>query len=109
MADPEERSGEALKLYFEFFKHFTTIATAVGILVVALHREMGMASASVFIALISLGLALAVSIFGMLTMVAKASGEFGAQEPGRGTWVLAGTTALMFLTGLVVSFMHFGG
>jgi integrase len=112
VANNQRRQGhdwEPLKAYFEYFKHFTTVATAVGLLIFALQEVLDMHPVAAGFALIFIGITLAMSVAGMLVMARKASGERAPQSPGRGTWMLAGTTALTFLASMVTYFLLYGG
>ena len=112
MADHQRRPGydwEPLKIYFQYFKHFTTVATAIGVLIVAFTEVLVMHPVAAGFALVFIGITLVMSVAGMLIMVRKASGEWAPQSPGRGTWILAGTTAVMFLAGMFAYFGLYGG
>ncbi len=65
----EEGRREALKLYFEFFKHLTTLNTAAALVMLAIFREMEAPLVSTLTAVILLGLSLLVSLLGMAVVV----------------------------------------
>jgi hypothetical protein len=58
-AVPEERradhSWDALKLYFDFFKHFTTLSSAFALVVIALQRSVGLGPRTTIVMLVVLG------------------------------------------------------
>ncbi len=95
---------EALKLYFEFFKHFTTLTTAVGLILIALFRGLDLSTNTVVFGVGCLGVTLLLSLVGMLLMVMKAAHpEAGYKvRPGYPTFLLATFTVSFFFTGLLM-------
>ena len=61
----EDRGWEALKLYFEFFKHFTTLSSAFALVVIALQRSLGLGPGATISILVLLGINLILSLLGM--------------------------------------------
>jgi hypothetical protein len=62
----EERRREVFKAYLEFYKHMATLSTATAVLLVALHTDVGVAGNLTVITLLSLGISLMSSVFGIL-------------------------------------------
>lgn len=70
MADNnEERRREVLKLYFEFFKHLTTLSAATALVLLAVFREMGVSPVTTLASVAVLGVSLLVSFIGMAVTV----------------------------------------
>ncbi len=42
--DDDERNQEAIKFYYESFKHLTTLNTAAGLVVITLHRDTSLSN-----------------------------------------------------------------
>ena len=103
----EERGWEALKLYFEFFKHFTTLTTAVGIIFLALFREFDFHTGSAVFGLSSLAGALFLSLIGLVALLAKGIDSSPLRvRPGYPTFLLAAFVMSLFFAG-VVAFVGF--
>jgi hypothetical protein len=61
----EERRVEVLKLYFESFKHVTTLDTATALVLLAVYRFSDTRPATLGLTLALLGLSLATCILGI--------------------------------------------
>jgi hypothetical protein len=77
--DTKDHNKEVAKLCFEFFKHFTTIATAAALVELAVYERLSLASTlPAIIGVFASGLTLVLSIIGMLLLPIQAGtrGEF---------------------------------
>jgi hypothetical protein len=61
----DERNRDALRGYFEFFKHLSTISTAVLVLVLVLYRDLYLDPALALLALVAFGVSVLASFYGM--------------------------------------------
>jgi hypothetical protein len=100
-----ESDWETLKLYFEFFKHFTTLSTAIGLIELALFRELDLSVKAAIFGIGSMGATVLLSLIGMLLMVVRPvheeHGLFGVR-PGYWTFVLATFVVSLFFTSILV-------
>jgi hypothetical protein len=62
----EQRRLELLKLLFEFFKHFTTLGAAVGVILLAVYREGVADRLLVATSLVMFGLGVIAAAYGMV-------------------------------------------
>jgi hypothetical protein len=53
MAELEEHNREVAKLYFEFFKHFTTIVTAVVLIEITFYQQFSLSWLAILGVLVS--------------------------------------------------------
>ena len=67
--DDEDRGLEATKLFFESYKHFTTLSTAVALIALALFRELDLTTGSAIVCVSTLGITLLLSLIGMLSIL----------------------------------------
>ena len=102
-----DRDWESLKLCFEFFKHSTTLTTAVGIIFLAVLRDFDFHTRAAVFGLSTLAGALFLSLIGLLVLLVKAidSSPLGVR-PGYPTFLLAAFVMSLFCTG-VVAFVGF--
>ena len=93
---------EATKLFFEFYKHFTTLSTAVALIVLALFRELNLATGSAIVGISTLGISLLLSSIGMFITIAKTESPnvFGVR-PGQWSVFLALAILSMFFTAII--------
>jgi hypothetical protein len=97
----DEHSREAAKLCFEFFKHFTTIATAVALVELALVQwQFELRSGQVVVGVVLSGITLLLSIVGMASLALRAAVINEVPETGVGTYLLILFTAAVFFTGI---------
>ena len=61
----EEREREALRGYFEFFKHLSAVSTAVLAVVLVLYRDLYLNPALAFLSLAAFGVSVLASFYGM--------------------------------------------
>jgi hypothetical protein len=61
----EERNREALRGYFEVFKHLSAISTAVLVVVLVLYRDLYLDPALALLSLVAFGLSVLASFYGM--------------------------------------------
>ena len=97
-----EHSREAAKLCFEFFKHFTTITTAVALVELTLVQLFELSSNLVSFGLVASGITLFLSIWGMVSLALTAAVDNELPETGFGTSLLIGFSAFTFLIGVVM-------
>ncbi len=95
-----DRDWEALKLYFDFFKHFTTLTTAAGLLFLALVRGLDLHTEGAVFGLTMLAGALFLSLIGLLTLLSWV-GRGVEARPGFWTFVLAAFVVGFFFAGTV--------
>ncbi len=96
-----DRDWESLKLCFEFFKHFTTLATAAGLVFIALFREFDLHPWSVVFGLSMMAVALLLSLVGLLSSLSRATGGPFEIRPGYATFVLSAFVLASFFGGVV--------
>lgn len=98
----QEHDWEALKLYFEFFKHFTTLATAVALIVLAMFRGFDLSTKAAVFGLSMMGATLFLSLIGMLTAVVRADkhAPLGVR-PGYPTSLLVVLVVSLFFVGVL--------
>jgi hypothetical protein len=82
--DPNKNhSLEALKFYFEFFKHFTTLTTAAALIVLALSEQLSLGLRSPVAALAFWGITLSQALLGMVAILSQLAGQnLIVDEPG---------------------------
>jgi glucan phosphoethanolaminetransferase (alkaline phosphatase superfamily) len=61
----EERNRDALRGYFEFFKHLSTISTAVLVIVLVLYRDLYLDPVLALLSLMAFGMSVLASFYGM--------------------------------------------
>jgi hypothetical protein len=93
----ELRREELLKLYFEFFKHFTTLSVAAVVVLLAVYREVAAERLRLLLSLGHFGVAVILAVFG----IAAAMSHFRmGKEAGQLNLVLARLVAVFFGGGL---------
>jgi hypothetical protein len=105
-AVPEERRAdhgwEALKLYFEFFKHFTTLSSAFALVVIALQRSVGLGPRTTTVMLVVLGVNLVLSLCGVYVVMFRARKLDESPSPRGLPVLLMWLTIIAFFAGLFV-------
>jgi hypothetical protein len=98
-----QRSWDALKLFFECFKYFTTLTTvtAVALLVLALYRDLDLSSIVAESGVGALGGALLLSLIGMIYLIARALAPMSVTFSSTGIAMLMLLIATLFFAGLV--------
>jgi hypothetical protein len=77
----EQQRQELLKLYFEFFKHFTTLGAAAAVALLAVYREGVAERRLLAFSLVLFGLAVVIAVLGMVSIL----GRFRRGHPVRRT------------------------
>jgi predicted neutral ceramidase superfamily lipid hydrolase len=67
----EDRYREKLKLYFEFFKHFTTLAATIAVVLFALTATLGLATRPALVGVVAMGVTLLLSLLGLFSVMWK--------------------------------------
>jgi hypothetical protein len=67
----EEREREALRGYFELFKHLSTISTAVLVIVLVLYRDLYLDPLLAILSLVAFGVAVLASFYGMFLAMGR--------------------------------------
>jgi hypothetical protein len=98
----EENGWEALKLYFEFFKHFTTLSSALAVVVITLQRALDLGSGATVRILVFLGINLFLALVGMYVVMFRANNWRDRPDPGGLPFALMVLTIIAFFLGLVV-------
>jgi hypothetical protein len=98
----EERGWEALKLYFEFFKHFTTLSSAFALVVIALQRSIGLGPRTTIVMLVVLGVNLVLSLCGVYVVMFRARKLDESPSPRGLPVLLMWLTIIAFFAGLSV-------
>jgi len=87
----EERRVEVLKLYFESFKHVTTLDTATALVLLAVYRFSDTRPATLGLTLALLGLSLVTCILGMASVITVVGAD--TRRPTTPQPYLTGSTA----------------
>ena len=97
-----ERNWDALKLFFECFKYFTTLTTvtAVTLVVLAHYRVLDLSSIVAQSGVDALGGALLLSLLGMVYLMVRASAPMSVEFPSTGVAMLMVLIAMLFFGGL---------
>ena len=73
----EGRDREALRGYFEFFKHLSAVSTAVLVVVLVLYRDLYLDPVLALLALAAFGVSVVAAFYGMFATMGSAPGEPG--------------------------------
>ena len=97
-----ERNWDALKLFFECFKYFTTLTTvtAVTLVVLALYHELDLSSIVAQSGVGALGGALLLSLLGIVYLIVRASAPMSVEFSSTGIVMLMVLIAILFFGGL---------
>jgi hypothetical protein len=101
-----EREWEAIKLYFEFFKHFTTLTTAIALISIGFFGVLNLKPQSFVMVLIALAIPLLLSLAGMVNALLHAQSwgfwkfDFD-RDPGTVPFILAALTVMFFIFALL--------
>ena len=84
MVDNDRDGGrEALRGYFEFFKHLSTLSTLVLVVVLVLYRDLYLDPVLALVALAAFGVSVLASFYGMFVAMGDGhSGTPGSQPRG---------------------------
>ena len=98
-----ERNWDALKLFFECFKYFTTLTTAIAValLVLALYRDLDLSSTVAESGVGALAGALLLSLIGMVYLIVRALAPMSVEFSSTGIAMLMLLIAILFFAGLV--------
>jgi hypothetical protein len=91
----EEHNRDVSKLFFEYFKHFTTLTTATAVVEVALYEHLGVDTIVLIVGLLMLGMTLGFSLAGMYFVPTRMSVQRTVLQEDS----LSFTQVLMFVTG----------
>ena len=80
MAD--ERNRDALRGYFELFKHLSTISTAVLVIVLVLYRDLYLDPVLALLSLVAFGVSVLASFYGMFVAMNRNVSPGPAKLPG---------------------------
>jgi hypothetical protein len=67
----EVRNRDALRGYFELFKHLSTVSTAVLVIVLVLYRDLYLDPALAILSLVAFGVAVLASFYGMFVAMSR--------------------------------------
>jgi hypothetical protein len=108
MAD--ERTREALRGYFEFFKHLSAVSTAVLVIVLVLYRDLYLDPLLAILSLMAFGVSVLASFYGMFLAMGHGPKAGPSKLPGsllRGLLYLAvgalGGAVLCLIVGIAVA------
>jgi hypothetical protein len=98
-----QRNWDALKLFFECFKYFTTLTTAIAValLVLALYRDLDLSSTVAESGVGALAGALLLSLIGMVYLIVRALAPMSVEFSSTGIAMLMLLIAILFFAGLV--------
>src|SRR5215212_226898 len=106
----DERGREALRGYFEFFKHLSTISTLVLVVVLVLYRDLYLDPILAMAALVAFGVSVLASFYGMFLAMSHGLHPGPSKFPGpllRGLLYVAagalGGAVLCLVLGIAVS------
>ena len=80
MAD--ERNRDALRGYFELFKHLSTISTAVLVIVLVLYRDLYLDPVLALLSLVAFGVSVLASFYGMFVAMNRNVSPGPTKLPG---------------------------
>ena len=80
MAD--ERNRDALRGYFELFKHLSTISTVVLVIVLVLYRDLYLDPVLALLSLVAFGVSVLASFYGMFVAMNRNVSPGPAKLPG---------------------------
>ncbi len=80
MAD--ERKRDALRGYFEFFKHLSAISTAVLVIVLVLYRDLYLDPVLALLSLVAFGVSVLASFYGMFVAMNRNLSPGPSEFPG---------------------------
>lgn len=97
-----ERNWDALKLFFECFKYFTVLTTAMAVtlVVLALYRVLDLSSIVAQSGVGALGGALLLSLLGVVYLIVRASAPMSVEFSSTGIAMLVGLIAILFFGGV---------
>jgi glucan phosphoethanolaminetransferase (alkaline phosphatase superfamily) len=80
MAD--ERNREALRGYFEFFKHISAVSTGVLVIVLVLYRDLFLDPLLAILSLVAFGVSVLTSFYGMFLAMGRGLHPGPSKFPG---------------------------
>jgi hypothetical protein len=106
----DERNREALRGYFEFFKHLSAVSTAVLAIVLVLYRDLYLDPLLAILSLVAFGVAVLASFYGMFLAMSRGPQAGPSKLPGsqlRGLLYVAvgalGGAVLCLIVGIAVA------
>lgn len=96
----EHRRQERLKLYFECFKHLTTLNTGAALVVLALYRGIAITDLSL-LAILAFGISLITSLYGAIRIPQRGFLESNATY----TSLLLTAASVTFFSGILLAFV----
>jgi putative flippase GtrA len=75
----EERDRDALRGYFEFFRHLSLVSTAILVVVLVLYRDLYLDPALAILSLVAFGVAVLASFYGMFVAMNQ---DLSSEPPG---------------------------
>jgi hypothetical protein len=78
----EERDREALRGYFEFFKHLSAVSTVVLVVVLVLYRDLYLDPLLAILALMAFGVSVLASFYGMFLAMGDGPQAGPSKLPG---------------------------
>ena len=78
----DERNRDALRGYFEFFKHLSTISTAVLVIVLVFYRDLYLDPALALLSLATFGVSVLASFYGMFVAMNRNLSPSSPKLPG---------------------------
>ena len=98
----EERRRETTKLYIDFFKHFTTVSSALAVLILALRKDLNLDPALTVLGLVAMGCTLLSSLWGVTMLTILAGRSMMTANPGSFVMALVLATTFMFFDSIVL-------
>ena len=102
----EERNREALRGYFQFFKHLSAVSTAVLVIVLVLYRDLYLDPLLAILSLVAFGVAVLASFYGMFLAMSDGT-RAGPSSLLRGLLYVAagalGGAVLCLIVGIAVA------
>jgi hypothetical protein len=106
----EEGNREALRWYFEFFKHLSAVSTAVLVIVLVLYRDLYLDPLLAILSLVAYGVSVLAAFYGMFLAISHGPQGEPSKLPGslmrRLLYVAAGAlgcAVLCLIVGIAVA------
>ena len=80
MADDRDEDRDALRGYFEFFRHLSLVSTAILVVVLVLYRDLYLDPVLAILSLVAFGVAVLASFYGMFVAMNR---DLSPGPPGR--------------------------
>jgi hypothetical protein len=78
----EERDREALRGYFEFFKHLSAVSTVVLVVVLVLYRDLYLDPQLAIVSVVAFGVSVLASFYGMFLAMSRGPWAESSKIPG---------------------------